>query len=115
MSTKNTTKTKKYSEYTGFFIAKFVNVDIKIVFIHAMSKLNMLEKNSKNANTKRCFDEFFFGKQQKKNGSKQTKNIVRSLYLKPGMHKVFDTLYHHGKTMYRHAHKHHKKYLWGVA
>lgn len=31
------------------------------------------------------------------------------------MYKVFDRLHDHGKTVYRHAKKHHKKYIWGVA
>jgi len=31
------------------------------------------------------------------------------------MRKVFDKLHHHGKKVYRHAKKHHKKYLWGAA
>jgi len=31
------------------------------------------------------------------------------------MYKVFERLHDHGKTVYRHAKKHHKKYLWGVA
>ena len=62
LSTKDKPKTEKYSVGMRFFIVKFVNIDNKIVFVHTMSRLNMLEKNREKANKKCCFDGIFFDK-----------------------------------------------------